>query len=81
MEGNKVQKENRRHIGKFKNVSHDEQAELLVKITDQIQQFIRQENNNSDSTDSAFDFLIDLAESVQENFDEFIDVSSDKKSL
>ena len=45
----------------FKNVNHDEESELLAKITNQIEQFIRQENNNRDSTDSAFDFLSDIA--------------------
>ena len=54
---------------------------MLAKITNQIQQFIRQENNNSYSKDGAFDLLSDLAESVQEDFDELIDVDSDKKSL
>lgn len=54
---------------------------MLAKITNQIQQFIRQENNNSYSTDGAFDLLSDLAESVQEDFDERIDVSSDKEKV
>ena len=81
MEDNKVQKKLTTYVKKLKNVSHNEQAELLAKITNQIQQFIRQENNNSYSTDGAFDLLSDLAESVQEDFDELIDVDSDKKSL
>ena len=81
MEDNKVQKKIDDICKKRKNVSHNEQVELLAKITNQIQQFIRQENNNSDSTGGAFDLLSDLAESVQEDFDELIDVDRDKKKF
>ena len=81
MEDNQVQKKIDDICKKRKNVSHNEQVELLAKITNQIQQFIRQENNNSDSTGGAFDLLSDLAESVQEDFDELIDVDRDKKKF
>ena len=53
---------------------------MLAKSTDQIEQFIKQGNNNSNSTDGTFDHLSDLAESVQEDFDELTDANSDKKS-
>lgn len=52
---------------------------MLAKLTHQIEQFKRQENNNSDSADGAFDFLSGIAEFVQEDFDELTDIDSDKK--
>ena len=64
---------------KFKNADHEAQMRQLSKITDEIEQFIREENNNSDAADGAFDVLSDLAESVQEDFEELIDADSDKK--
>ena len=36
--------------------SHGKQAELLAKITNKIKQFIRQENEDSYTTDRAFYF-------------------------
>ena len=53
----------------------------LSSFTSEIKQFIRKENGNSDSTDGAFHVLRDIAQSVQEDFDEFIDVNSDKKKF
>ena len=52
-----------------------------MKITENIEQFIRQENNNSDVTDGAFDFLSNLPGSVQKDFGEVIDGNSDKKII
>ena len=66
---------------KLKDADHEAQVGLLVKITNEVEQFIREENDNSDSTDGAFDALSDIAQSAQEDFDELIDVGSDKKSL
>ena len=66
---------------KLKDADHEAQVGLLVKITNEVEQFIREENDNSYSTDGAFDALSDIAQSAQEDFDELIDVGSDKKSL
>ena len=52
-----------------------------MKITNEVEQFIREENDNSDSTDGAFDALSDIAQSAQEDFDELIDVGSDKEKF
>lgn len=46
---------------------------MLTKIINEIEQFKKQENGNDDSTDVAFDLLSNLAESVQEDFEELID--------
>ena len=45
---------------------------MLTKIINKIEQFTKQENSNDDSTDVAFDLLSNLAESVQEDFEELI---------
>ena len=44
-----------------------------------MKQLIREENGKSDATDSAFDVLSDLAESLQKDFEELIEADSDKK--
>ena len=66
---------------KLKDADQEAQLGLLVKIANEVEQFIREENDNSDSADGAFDALRDIAQSAQEDFDELIDVGSDKKSL
>ena len=66
---------------KIKNADHEAQAELLVKITEEIEQFIREENGSSDRTDGAFDVLSNLVKSVHEDFEELIDADSVKKNL
>ena len=57
------------------------QAELLPKITDKTEQLIRQENSDNNSTNGTFGLLSDLAESVQEGFEELIDADSNKKKF
>lgn len=66
---------------KFKNADHEAQARLLAKIKEKIDQFIREENNNSDATDGAFEVLSDLAEFVQEDFEDLIDADCDQKKF
>ena len=51
------------------------------RTTGEIEQFITEENNNSDLTDGTFEALSDIVESAQEDFKEFIDADRDKKSL
>ena len=60
---------------------HDVHAELLPKITDKTEQLIRQENSYNNSTNGTFGLLSDLAESVQEGFEELIDADSNKKKV
>lgn len=66
---------------KLKNAYYEVQAEQLIKIPNEIEQVIREgKGNNSDSTDSAFDILSDIVESVEDDFIKLIDADS-KKSL
>ena len=64
---------------KSKNADHEAQVALLAKITNEIKPLIREENGKIDATDSAFDVLSDLAESLQKDFEELIEADSDKK--
>lgn len=64
---------------KSKNADHEAQVALLAKITNEIKPLIREENGKSDATDSVFDVLSDLAESLQKDFEELIEADSDKK--
>ena len=64
---------------KSKNADNEAQVALLAKITNEIKPLIREENGKSDATDSAFDVLSDLAESLQKDFEELIEADSDKK--
>ena len=64
---------------KSKNADHEAQVALLAKITNEIKQLIREENGKSDTTDSAFDVLSEVAESLQEDFEELIEADSNKK--
>ena len=66
---------------KLKNAYYEVQAKLLLKITNEIEQVIREgKGNNSNSTDSAFDILSDIVESVEDDFMKLIDADS-KKNL
>ena len=66
---------------KLKNAYYEVQAKLLLKITNEIEQVIRDgKGNNSNSTDSAFDILSDIVESVEDDFIKLIDADS-KKNL
>lgn len=66
---------------KLKNAYYEVQAKLLLKITIEIEQVIREgKGNNSNSTDSAFDILSDIVESVEDDFIKLIDADS-KKNL
>ena len=64
---------------KSKNADHEAQVALLAKITNEIKQLIREENGKSDTTESAFDVLSEVAESLQEEFEELIEADSNKK--
>ena len=54
-------------------------AELLEKINKELEVFLSTETNEADKTDWIFDLLRDLSDSVQEEFEELVAGSSDKK--
>ena len=55
------------------------QARLFEEIDKELEAYLSKENNDMDSTDGIFDFLSQISDSVQEEFDEILSSDSDKK--
>ena len=62
-----------------KSTSEINCTELLEKIKNELDTFLSLEINEADSIDGIFDFLKDLSDSVQEEFEELIAGNSNKK--
>ena len=62
-----------------KSTSQVNRTELSEKINSELEIFLSKETNEADSIDGIFDFLKDLSDSVQEEFEELIAGNSDKK--
>ena len=58
-----------------------EQVKILEEIKSAIASYVRYENNDKNATGRIFDVLSDTAESVQEDFEELVGISNDKKNL
>ena len=56
-----------------------ERVQLFEEITRAISEHVTFENKNRDSTDGIFDVLSKIADSVQEDFEELVGISSNKK--
>ena len=56
-----------------------ESVQLFEEITRAISEHVTFENKNRDSTDGIFDVLSKIADSVQEDFEELVGISSNKK--
>ena len=52
---------------------------IFEEITRKLEAYLLEESDDADSTDGVFDFLISLADQVQEEFEELLDSNSDKK--
>ena len=55
----------------------ESQALLFEEMNKEIETFLAEENNSSDSADGVFDFLSRLSDSVQEEFHELLSGDSD----
>ena len=64
----------------FDNLDATEQVKLLEEITC-IMAYFKSENDNNDATDGIFNALSEIAESVQEDFEELVGISNDKKAF
>ena len=58
-----------------------EDAQLFEEKTRAISEHVTFENENRDSTDGIFDVLGETADFVQEDFEELVEISSDKKHV
>ena len=54
---------------------------IFQEITRELEAYLARETDDKDSTDSIFDLLSSVSDSVQEEFDELIDGDSDKKGF
>ena len=52
---------------------------IFEEITRKLEAYLLKESDVADSTDGVFDFLISLANQIQEEFEELLDGDSDKK--
>ena len=66
---------------RFGNLNKIAQAKILEEITATTAALVRSEKNDDDVTDGIFDTLGDTAESVQEDFEELVGISDEKKPL
>ena len=79
MSANKKQERIDEIFKRIKNVNPKVQAALLDKINKEFLNFLAEENYDSDETDGAFDFLNWISECAEEEFDELLNIDSDKK--
>ena len=65
----------------FHKLDESSQVKILEEITAAIAAFVRSENNNNDATDGIFYTLGETAESSQEDFEQMVRISNDKKTF
>ena len=65
----------------FGNLEKIDQAKIFEEITAAIAAHVRSENNDDDVTDENFYTLGEIAESVQEDFEELVGISNNKKTF
>ena len=63
----------------YNKVDESNHGRLLEQINRELELFLCKANNVKDATDGVFDFLKDLSDSAQEEFDKLLAGDSDKK--
>ena len=63
----------------FTKANKESQGRLFEEINKELEAFLSKENNDIDTTYGVFDFLSQISDSVQEEFDELLSVDNDKK--
>ena len=63
----------------FLQVDKESQARLFEEINTELEAFLSKENIDTNSKDSIFDFLSQISESVQGEFNELLSGDSNKK--
>ena len=63
----------------FTQADKESQAQLFEEIKKELEVFLSKKNNDTDSTDSIFDFSSQISNSIQEEFDELLSGESVKK--
>ena len=52
---------------------------MFKEITTELEEFLLRENDNADSTDDVFEFLVEISNQAQEEFDKLFGKGTDKK--
>ena len=63
----------------FTKANKESQGRLFEEINKELEAFLSKENNDIDTTYGVFDFLSQISDSVQEEFDELLSGDNDKK--
>ena len=63
----------------FTKANKESQGRLFEEINKELEAFLSKENNDTDTTYGVFDFLSQISDSVQEEFDELLSGDNDKK--
>ena len=56
----------------FTKADKESQARLFKEISKELEAFLSKKNNDTDLADGIFDFLSQISDSVQEDFDELL---------
>ena len=54
---------------------------IFEEVSRELEEFLLRENNNADSTDHVFEFLAEISNQVQEEFDELLGQDTEKKQF
>ena len=79
MSANKKQEKIDEIFKRIKSADCKVQAALFEEINKKFLNFLAEENYDSDGTNGASDFLSWISESVEKEFDELLNIDSDKK--
>ena len=52
---------------------------MFKEISTELEEFLLRENDNADSTDDVFEFLVEISNQAQEEFDKLFGKGTDKK--
>ena len=52
---------------------------MFKEISTELEEFLLRENDNADSTDDVFEFLVEISNQAQEEFDKLFGKATDKK--
>ena len=81
MSGFETEEQTDNLLDAYTKVDEDKRASFLEEINKELEAFLTRESDNNDATDGVFDFLRDLSDSVQEEFEELLAGDSDKKQF
>ena len=64
-----------------KSDSNTDNTLIFEEVSRELEEFLLRENDNADSTDHVFEFLAEISNQVQEEFDELLGQDTEKKQF